>query len=96
MCSFADASPIVEALQGQTVVLDLASPFVYVGRLAGVRGSFLVLEDADAHDLRDAQSTREKYVREIRQHGVHPNRGRVWVGLREIVGISRLEDVITD
>lgn len=88
------APPNWDDLLGQVVVLDASSPYVYVGRLAGRQGDFLLLEDVDAHDLRDAQTTREKYVLDCRKFGVHPNRKWAWIGLREVVGVSRLTDVI--
>jgi hypothetical protein len=83
-------------LCGQVVVLDLASPWVYVGRLAEEHAEYLVLEDADAHDLRDTSTSRDKYVLDCRQHGVTPNRRRVWINRRDLVGISRLDDVLLD
>jgi len=83
-------------LVGQAVVLDMRSPFVYVGRLAGETNGYMILDDADSHDLRDTSTTRERYVVACHQHGIHENRRRVWVNLREVVGISRLEDVIVD
>lgn len=83
-------------LLGEEVVLDLASPYVYLGRLEEVVAGFLILADADAHDLRDTATTRERYVRERRELGIHPNRRRVWVRLDEVVGLSRLDDVVAD
>jgi hypothetical protein len=86
----------LSALRGQIVVLDLASPWVYVGRLAESHVEYLVLEDADAHDLRDSSTSRDKYVLDCRQHGVTPNRRRAWINRRDLVGISRLDDVLLD
>lgn len=80
-------------LVGEIIVIDASSPFVFVGRLQCEQDGYLVLEDADAHDLRDSPTTREKYILETRTHGVRANRGRVWVSLREIVSVSRLDDV---
>jgi len=88
--------PSWQELFGQLVVLDLASPYVFLGRLVERQGEFLLLADADAHDLRDTQTTREKYVLASRGHGINPNRRWAWVSLREIVGVSRLDDVIGD
>jgi len=79
---------------GQIVVLDLVSPFVCVGLLAAVDRDCLLLEDADLHDLRDTATTREAYVLEIRRHGPMANRRRVWVSIREVVSLSRLEDIL--
>lgn len=91
-----EATPTFEHLFGENVVIDLSSPYVYLGRLVEARGDFLLLADADAHDLRDTATTREKYVLAARGHGINANRRWVWVSRREIVGISRLEDVIND
>jgi hypothetical protein len=86
----------LEVLVGQPVVLDLASPWVYVGTLAAVGPDYLVLQQADAHDLRDTTTTREQYIRNCRLHGVNPNRGQVWINRRELVGLSLLADVIAE
>ncbi len=85
-------NPELEAQIGQEIVLDLASPYVMVGRFVGRQGEFLLLRDADVHDLRDTTSTREQYVLNCRGHGTNVNRQWVWVSLREIVAISRLQD----
>lgn len=83
-------------LTGQEIVIDLASHYVVLGRLIVAQADFLELERVDVHDLRDTQTTREKYVLDCRLHGIRPNRGRAWISLREVVGISRLADVLTD
>lgn len=88
------ASPRFEQLFGELVVLDLSSQFVYLGRLVELQGDFLVLAEADAHDLRDSTTTREKYVLAARDHGINVNRRRVWVSRREVIGVSRLADVV--
>jgi hypothetical protein len=82
-------------LAGKWVVVDMSSPYVYLGRLVGEASGFIVLEEADCHDLRDTTTTRERYVLDCRVHGIRANRHRVWVRMGEIVGISRLEDVVT-
>jgi hypothetical protein len=86
----------LEPLIGEIVVLDLSSPFVYIGRLVDEQPEFLMLEDVDAHDLRDSTTTREKYILDCRMHGVRSNRRRAWVSRREIVAASKLEDVLLD
>lgn len=86
--------PRFEELFGELVVLDLGSPFVYLGRLVELQGDYLVLAEADAHDLRVSATTREKYVLAARHHGVNANRRWVWVSQRDVVGISRLADVV--
>lgn len=87
-------SPLWDEFLQQIVVLDMTAPYVYVGRFVGVRSGYLLLEQADAHDLRDSSTSREVYVLECRRHGVRPNRERVFVDLRQVVGISALDDVV--
>ena len=83
-------------LIGELVVLDMSSLYVYLGRFVGEQGGFLILDDVDAHDLRDTSTSRERYLLDSRQHGIRPNRRRVWVRLADVTGISRLEDVLFD
>ena len=85
---------VLDSLVGRQVVLDVSSPFVYVGTLEGQDDMYLILTDADVHDLRDSNTTREAYVHESRLHGVGTNRRRVLVRHTEIVSISALEDVV--
>jgi hypothetical protein len=88
--------PLWSQLIEEEIVLDLASHYVVLGRLLVVHPEFLELERVDVHDLRDTQTTREKYVLDCRLHGIRPNRSRAWISLREVVGISRLSDVLVD
>ncbi len=87
------SSPL-EELIGALVVVDVVSPYVYLGKLVEHRTDFLLLEEVDVHDLRDVSTTREKYVLDSRLHGIRANRRRVWLSLREVVGISRLDEVL--
>jgi len=83
-----------ENLVGREVVIDVISPYVYLGRLTGFDSKYIVLEQADVHDLRDTATTRELYVIESKRLGVRPNRERVLVRIGEIVSLSALDDVI--
>jgi hypothetical protein len=82
------------AYRNQVVVLDLASPFVTVGTLVDEDHRYLILDEADMHDLRDSSTTRELYVLDIRRHGLGPNRRRVIISRTDVVGISLLDDVV--
>lgn len=82
------------AFLGSEVVLDLHSQYVHLGRLTAEHPQYLVLEDADVHDLRDTSTTRELYVIDARRHGVNPNRKTVWVRKDQIISLSRLSDVL--
>lgn len=86
--------PTWQNLLGQVVVLDVSSPFVYVGRLIEQQHDYLLLEEVDVHDLRDTSTTREQYVTQVKRLGLTSNRRWAWVRLSELVGLSRLEDVI--
>lgn len=78
----------------RVVVLDLASQYVVIGTLVGQDQRYLILDDADVHDLRDSPTTRELYVVDTKRHGLGPNRRRVLISRSEVVGISALDDVI--
>lgn len=84
----------MEEFIGKQVVVDVESPFVYLGRLHAINEKTLVLKAADVHDMRDSTTTREVYVREARVHGVQPNRKTVYIRLEKVVSISPLDDVI--
>ena len=64
-----------------------------LGTLVCFDEHYLELRNADLHDLRDADSTRELYVAEARFTGVQRNRKRVMLVRGEVVAVSRLEDV---
>ncbi len=84
----------LDGLRHIEVVVDLASPYVVLGTLVGEDGAYLVLEDADVHDLRDSTTTREQYVVEARRHGIQANRKCTRLRKEEVVCIAKLEDVI--
>ena len=92
----APIEPLWKQIEGREIVLDLASPYVVLGRLVASHHDFLELADVDVHDLRDTQTTREKYVLDSRRHGIRANRARAWISLREVVSVSCLSDVLVD
>jgi hypothetical protein len=57
---------------------------------------FLELRNADIHDLRDTDTTRENYVAESRATGIKRNRKRLLLVRREIIAIALLEDVVDE
>lgn len=85
---------IYQHLQGQIVVLDVASPYVYIGTLARWDALYLHLDDADVHDLRDTKTTREIYLVEARRLGLNSNRKRTMVRIADVVSMSALDDII--
>ena len=81
---------------GQNVVVDLRSAYVCLGNLKDVGPSYLDIRNADLHDLRDTETTRELYVAESCATGIKRNRRRVLVALTDVVAISRMEDVVDE
>jgi hypothetical protein len=87
---------MLEELIGQVVVLDLRSPFVCLGKLERVESEFVEMRNADLHDLRDTQTTRENYVVSAHLTGIKRNRKRVLVLRSEVVAAAALDDVVED
>src|SRR6516225_768481 len=70
---------MLEEMLNQKVVVDLRSPFVCLGQLHRFDEHFLELRNADLHDLRDTDTTRENYVAASCATGIKRNRKRVLV-----------------
>ena len=81
---------------GEKDVVDLRSAFVCLGTLVRADEHFLELRNADLHDLRDTETTRELYVAESRATGVKRNRKRVLLVRGEVIAVSRLDDVVDE
>jgi small nuclear ribonucleoprotein (snRNP)-like protein len=86
-------SPLLSELVGQAIVLDFRSSYVCLGHLVGFDREFLVLRDADLHDLRDSTATREIYVHDSLRLGIRRNRSRTLIRRDEVVAITRFADV---
>jgi small nuclear ribonucleoprotein (snRNP)-like protein len=78
------------------VVIDCRSEYVCMGTLKSFDEHFLELRNADLHDLRDTETSRENYVAATVITGVKRNRKRVLIRLAEVVAIARLDDVVDD
>jgi small nuclear ribonucleoprotein (snRNP)-like protein len=87
---------VLQELIGQKVVVDLRSEYVCLGTLTRADEHFLELKNADLHDLRDTDTTRENYVAESRATGVKRNRKRLLLVRGEIVAIAGLDDVVDE
>jgi hypothetical protein len=81
---------------GAKVVVDLSSPYVCLGKLQRFDEHFLELRNADLHDLRDSETSRENYVAASHATGVKRNRKRVLIVRTEVVAITRLDDLVDD
>ena len=78
----------------ERIVIDLRSPFVCLGTLIRIDEHFLELKNADLHDLRDTDTSRENYVAASVATGIKRNRKRVMVFRSDVGAVARLEDVI--
>jgi hypothetical protein len=87
---------MLEEFVGEEVVVDLRSPYVCLGTLKRFDDIWLDLRNADLHDLRDTQTSRELYVADSRATGVKRNRKRVLVLRAEIVAVALLQDVVNE
>jgi small nuclear ribonucleoprotein (snRNP)-like protein len=87
---------MLDDLVGQRVVVDLKERYVCLGQLLRFDETFLELRNADLHDLRDTDTTRENYVAASRATGIKRNRKRVLLVRAEVVAVSRLEDVVDE
>jgi hypothetical protein len=85
---------MLEEYVGKKVVVDLGTSYVCLGTLLRFDEHFLELKNADLHDLRDTQTSRENYVVAARLTGIKRNRKRVLLTRRDVVAIGRLEDVV--
>jgi len=80
----------------EKVVIDLVSPFVCLGKLVAYDDNWVELRNADLHDLRDTETTRELYIADSVATGIKRNRKRVLIRRTEVVAISKLEDVVDE
>ena len=79
---------------GDNVVVDTATPLIYIGRLSSIGTGFLTLDDVDVHDVNEGASTKEIYAMEAKKFGVKKNRSSTKVRIDIIISISRLSDII--
>ncbi len=80
----------------QKVVLDFSSEYVCLGTLKRIDENFLELYNADLHDLRDTETSRENYVAASVATGVKRNRKRLLVSRTEVIAISLMSDVVDE
>ena len=91
---------MLEEYLGEKVVIDLTSPYVCLGTLSRLDEHCLEVKNADLHDLRDTDTTRELYVvdavRTGKATGIKRNRKKPLLFRRDIVAVGRLEDFVDD
>jgi hypothetical protein len=87
---------MIESFVGQKVVMDLRSSFVCLGTLTAIGDGFFELKNADVHDLRDTQTSRENYIAASVATGIKRNRKRALINRDDLVAISLLTDFVDD
>ena len=87
---------MLDAFLDSKVVIDLSSTFVCLGKLTKYDDHFLELKNADLHDLRDTDTSRENYIAASVTTGVKRNRKHVLIRRDQMVAISKLEDVVDE
>ncbi len=85
---------MLEEWIGEIVVIDLRSPYVCLGTLKSVHPDYVEMRNADLHDLRDTDTTRENYIASSVATGVKRNRKKLLLMRGDIVAIARLTDVV--
>lgn len=89
-----DTSELYKDFFDTDVVVDVAPPVVYVGRMIEANEYFITLADVDVHDLRVSTVSKEIYIMESRKHGVQPNRKLAKIKQSEVLSLSKLSDII--
>ena len=79
---------------GHEIVFDISGRYVIAGTLERFDSDNLYLSSADVRDLRDSSTTRERYVLEIGQFGIRPNRSNVVVPRPQVMSFSPISDII--
>ncbi len=86
----------LERMLNEYVVLDTATPIVYIGRLVEITDRVFVLADADMHDCRDGHASKEVYLAEAKRDGLAVNRRNIVVMRSVVISASRLADVVAE
>lgn len=76
---------------GKVVVADLDEFYMILGTVHAVATDCVVFTDADLHDHREANSTKEVYAIETKKIGIRVNRTQVAIPRHRLVAISLLE-----
>lgn len=87
---------MLDQFVNEKVVIDFRSEYVCIGTLKGYDEHFLDLRNADLHDLRDTDTSRENYVAASVATGVKRNRKKILVWRTEVVAIALLDDVVDE
>ena len=87
---------MLDEFVNQKVVIDLRSHYVCLGTLVRFDEHWLEMRNADLHDFRDTDTSRENYIAASCTTGIKRNRKRVLLVRAEVVAVGRLEDVVDE
>jgi len=83
----------IKNLLGKIIVVDTDSRWLYVGKLAHIGKSFITLENVDARDLTETNSTRDMHLSNIKHNAHIINRERIVINREKLIGLSLLKEV---
>ena len=78
----------------KVIVLDTDSRWLYIGTLKAIEEDCYLIEDVDAHDLKETTTSRQNYLIGVKTHGLVFNRKMVRVCKEKVIGISMLEEIL--
>jgi len=84
--------PQLQHLVGQTIVVDTATRFMYLGVLREISERWVELAEVEVIDTEKVHVSRDLILIEKKRDGVKVGRRRVVVSLPSIISISALED----
>ena len=87
---------MLDEMLNQKIVVDFRSEFVCLGTLKRYDTHFLELRNADLHDLRDTDTSRENYVAASAVTGLKRNRKKILINRTEIIAISLFADIVDE
>ncbi|MBW1743954.1 MAG: hypothetical protein JRJ47_11110 [Deltaproteobacteria bacterium] len=76
------------------VVLDTATPLIYIGTLYEVGKSFVTLKDVDVHHIDGGGASKDTYALSAKKFGIKKNRAFTKVRVDIVTSISHLEDIL--
>ena len=84
----------LEEFINKPVVVDTATPLIYIGTLHEVGTSFLTLKDVDVHHIDRGGVCKETYALSTKKFGIKKNRTSTKIRIDIITSISHLEDIV--
>lgn len=84
----------IKSLLNKEVVIDTDSSMCYIGKLVDISDDVWVIQDADIYDRNEGLSSKEKYINDIRKHGIRPSRKEVYISTKRILSCSALDSII--